>query len=201
MADEKHNSELSEETSEFQSFANHFLIAMPGLDDPFFHHTVTYVCEHNEDGAMGLIINQPIGMTVASLLEQIDVEITHNRNFEDLQVLTGGPVATDRGFVLHPPQEGWRSSLQLSSEIMITTSRDILEALGSDRAPQKFLLTLGYAGWEAGQLEEELADNSWLTIPADANLMFTTPTAERWGKAAESLGFEIGQLSSQAGHA
>lgn len=195
------NEKTSATTHEFQSLANHFLIAMPGLDDPFFHHTVTYVCEHNEEGAMGLVINQPIGMTVASLLEQIDVAVTHKRNFDDEQVLTGGPVATDRGFVLHPPQEGWRSSLQLSSEIMITTSRDILEALGSDRAPHKFLLTLGYAGWEAGQLEQEIAENSWLTIPADANLMFATPTAERWGKATESLGFAIGQLSSEAGHA
>ncbi|RUO19801.1 YqgE/AlgH family protein [Aliidiomarina haloalkalitolerans] len=185
----------------FHSLQNHFLIAMPGLNDPFFHHTVTYVCEHNEEGAMGLVINQPVGLTVASLLEQIEVEVTTTRSLEDIHVLTGGPVATDRGFVLHPPQEGWRSSLQLSDEIMITTSRDILESLGSDRAPQHFLLTLGYAGWDAGQLEEEIADNSWLTIPADADLLFHTPTAQRWEKAAERLGFDINQLSSEAGHA
>ncbi|RUO30175.1 YqgE/AlgH family protein [Aliidiomarina sanyensis] len=185
----------------FSSLQNHFLIAMPGLDDPFFHRTVTYVCEHNEEGAMGLIINQPVGLTVASLLEQIEIQVPPSKALELAQVLTGGPVATDRGFVLHTPQKGWRSSLQLGDDIMITTSKDILESFGSDKAPPHFILTLGYAGWEAGQLEQEIADNSWLTIPADAELMFHTPTADRWSKAAERLGFDIAQLSSEAGHA
>lgn len=185
----------------FSSLQNHFLIAMPGLEDPFFHRTVTYVCEHNEEGAMGLIINQPVGLTVASLLEQIEIKVPQTPALEEKQVLTGGPVATDRGFVLHTPQRGWRSSLQLGDDIMITTSKDILESFGSEKAPPHFILTLGYAGWEAGQLEQEIADNSWLTIPADAELLFHTPTADRWSKAAERLGFAITQLSSEAGHA
>jgi len=189
---------LSEATGSFQ---NHFLIAMPGLDDPFFHRSVTYVCEHNKDGAMGLIINQPVELTLDKLLEQIEIQFPKESRLDKKQVYAGGPVATDRGFVIHSPQEGWKSSLQLSDDIMVTTSKDILGSFGSDRAPTHYLLALGYAGWEAGQLEEEIADNSWLTIPADADILFSTPSSERWEKATAKLGIDIWQLSSQAGHA
>src|SRR5690554_2516421 len=183
------------------SLQHHFLVAMPGLNDPFFHRSVTYVCEHNEDGAMGLVINQPIELSMADLLQQIDVQPTPNSKLARTPVFSGGPVATDRGFVLHSPQEGWRSSLLLGDEIMVTTSKDILESFGSERAPEKFLLALGYAGWEAGQLEEELAENSWLTIPADADIVFSTPVQERWQRATAKLGIDVWQLSSDAGHA
>lgn len=180
---------------------NYFLIAMPGLEDPFFHRSVTYICEHNEEGAMGLVINQPVSMNVSELLKHIEIEVPENKQLEQTNVYAGGPVATDRGFVLHPPQKGWRSSLKLSDDIMITTSKDILESLGSDQAPKDYLLTLGYAGWEAGQLEQELTENSWLTIPADADILFATPSAHRWQKAADKLGVNLANLSSESGHA
>lgn len=184
-----------------QSLQNHFLIAMPELQDTFFERTVTYICEHNEEGAMGLIINQPAQVTLSTLLDQIEIKVPGESALHRQHVYTGGPVGTDRGFVLHTPQDGWRSSLQLSQEIMITTSKDILHAIGSADAPEHFMLTLGYSGWDAGQLEEELASNSWLTIPADADIMFSTPSSERWQKAAEKLGIDIWQLAPGAGHA
>ncbi|RUO24314.1 YqgE/AlgH family protein [Aliidiomarina minuta] len=183
------------------SLQNHFLVAMPGLDDPFFERSVTYICEHNDEGAMGLIVNQPAEMSIPALLKQIEIKIPADASLERSLVYSGGPVGTDRGFVLHPPQEGWRSSLQLSDDIMVTTSKDILQSLGSSQAPHKFLLTLGYAGWDAGQLEEEIANNNWLTIPAEADVLFDTPSADRWQKAAEKLGIDIWQLAPDAGHA
>lgn len=184
-----------------QSLQNHFLIATPDLHDSYFERTVTYICEHNEEGAMGLIINQPAAVNLTTLLEQIEIIIPSETPIKNAPVYTGGPVGTDRGFVLHTPQPGWRSSLKLSDEVMITTSKDILHALGSPNAPEQFLLTLGYAGWDAGQLEEELADNSWLTIPADAHILFDTPSKDRWQKAGEKLGIDIYQLAPGAGHA
>lgn len=180
---------------------NHFLIAMPSLDDPFFQRSVTFICEHNADGAMGLVINQPVEMNVASLLQQLEIVVPEHSSMFDQQVFAGGPLARDRGFVLHAPTGDWRSSAQLSDELMITTSKDILEAMGRGDAPEKFLLTLGYAGWEAGQLEQELAENSWLTIPADPEILFNTPVNERWQKATEKLGFHSWQLGPEAGHA
>lgn len=183
------------------SLQHHFLVAMPGLDDPFFNRSVTYVCEHNDEGAMGLVINQPVELNMAQLLKQIEIQAEPDQKLERMPVFSGGPVATDRGFVLHSPQEGWRSSLLLGDGIMVTTSKDILEAFGSDRAPSKYLLALGYAGWEAGQLEEELAENSWLTIPADADIVFNTPIQERWQKATAKLGIDVWQLSRDSGHA
>lgn len=184
-----------------ESLQNYFLIAMPSLDDPGFNRSVIYVCEHNQEGAMGLVVNQPAEMNVMELLERTKVEPREGVGLERQPVYAGGPVATDRGFVLHSPQQGWRSSLQLSDNMMITTSMDILESLGSDAAPGHYLLTVGYAGWDAGQLEEELADNSWLTIPADPEIIFHTPSSERWQKATEQLGIDIWQLAPQAGRA
>lgn len=184
-----------------ESLENHFLIAMPDLHDSFFERTVTYICEHNEDGAMGLIINQPADVPLSKLLEQIEIKVPGESALSRAPVYTGGPVGTDRGFVLHTPQDGWRSSLRMSNDIMVTTSRDILQAFGSAHAPENFILTLGYSGWDAGQLEEELANNSWLTIPAEADILFDTPSSERWQKAAEKLGIDIWQLAPGAGHA
>ncbi|MCO4798274.1 MAG: YqgE/AlgH family protein [Colwelliaceae bacterium] len=183
-----------------ESLEDHLLIAMPALKDSYFDKTVTYICEHNDEGAMGLIINLPVSVTVNQLLAQLDEDLPHNPELGQ-QVLTGGPVSTDRGFVLHSPQKGWSSSLSLSDDVMITTSKDILIALGSEKAPEKYMVTLGYAGWGPGQLEEEIQANSWLTTPSDNDILFNTPIEQRWQKAAEKLGVNIAHLSSDIGHA
>lgn len=183
-----------------ESLENHLLIAMPTLGDSYFNKTVTYICEHNDDGAMGLIINLPVNVTLNELLAQIDIERDELPELGQ-QVLTGGPVSPDRGFVLHSPQAGWRSSLALSDEFMITTSKDILMALGTDAAPEHYIVTLGYAGWGPGQLEKEIQENSWLTITADSDILFNTPVEQRWIKATEKLGFDISHLSTDVGHA
>ncbi|MDG1732700.1 MAG: YqgE/AlgH family protein [Thalassotalea sp.] len=182
------------------SLENQFLIAMPSLNDPYFHKTVTYICEHNDNGAMGLVINIPVRISLNELLAEFKAD---NNDVEALsqRVLAGGPVAPDRGFVLHSTQAGWESSLDLGENIMITTSKDILEALGTDDAPEKFMVALGYAGWSPGQLEAEIQQNSWLNIPADAEILFDTPIELRWQKAAEKLGIDLGHLSSEIGHA
>lgn len=183
------------------SLENHFLIAMPTMDDPFFARAVTYICEHNNDGAMGLVINQPVDVTVESLLQQLEIVVPSKSPVLQKPVFAGGPLARDRGFVLHAPDHGWRSSVKLSEQVMITTSKDILEAMGQGHAPERYLLTLGYAGWEAGQLERELAENSWLVIPADAEILFNTPIRERWQRATAKLGIEPWQLGPDVGHA
>lgn len=173
---------------------------MPSLKDPYFNKTVTYICEHNDDGAMGLIINSPVNITLNELLLQLD---ENKESLPELaqQVLTGGPVSTDRGFVLHSPQSGWSSSLALSDDFMITTSKDILMSLGSDKAPEHYMVTLGYAGWGPGQLEQEIQANSWLTTPADSEIIFKTPIEQRWQKATEKMGVDLAHLSSDVGHA
>lgn len=183
-----------------ESLENQLLIAMPTLGDPYFSKTVTYICEHNDDGAMGLIINIPVNITLNELLTQLDDEMEDCPQLEQ-QVLTGGPVAQQRGFVLHSPQGCWNSSLALSDEVMITTSKDILLALGTDDAPKNFMVTLGYAGWGPGQLEQEIKDNSWLVTPADSEILFNTPIEQRWKKATEKLGIDLAHLSSDVGHA
>ena len=206
-----------------QSLENQFLIAMPSLSDDYFNKTVTYICEHNDEGAMGLIINMPVNITLHDLLKQIEEndqkesaaiknepelekssvpseDLTLAHSLEQL-VLSGGPISQNRGFVLHRTQTGWKSSLALSDDIMITTSKDILMALGTDKAPEQFMVTLGYAGWGPGQLEAELQNNSWLTIDADSDILFNTPIEQRWQKATEKLGIDIAHLSSDVGHA
>lgn len=182
------------------NLVNHLLVAMPNLNDPYFHKTVTYICEHNDNGAMGIVINLPVDITLNELLTQLDEDKPFNDILEQ-QVLSGGPVSPQRGFVLHEPQTGWRSSMALSSDIMISTSKDILLSLGTKQAPKHYLVALGYAGWEAGQLEQEIAENSWLTLPADSDILFNTPVEQRWQKANARLGIDISHLSSDIGHA
>jgi putative transcriptional regulator len=208
----------SSETLPMNSLENQLLIAMPALGDPYFNKTVTYICEHNEEGAMGLIINLPVNITLSDLLKQIEpeedeaaqvvestdgevLEATDITNSLEQLVLSGGPISQQRGFVLHSSQTGWTSSLALSKELMITTSKDILLALGTEKAPEQFMVTLGYAGWGPGQLEQELQANSWLTTPADSNILFNTPIEQRWKKATEKLGIDLAHLSSDIGHA
>lgn len=187
---------------EMQSLKNHFLIAMPSLEGPFFERSVVYICDHNEEGAMGIVINVAVDLQLSNLLEQLDITPADDSKKSLSQpILQGGPVGVDRGFVIHTPIEGFSSSLRMSDDIMVTTSKDILLTLGSDQEPKHFLMALGYAGWQAGQLEQELVENSWLIAPADSKLIFNTPIHRRWEEAANLLGIDIWQLSSQAGHA
>lgn len=183
---------------------NHFLIAMPNMIDSRFKNSVIYMCEHNKDGAMGLIINQAIDLTIASMLEQIDIKhnhlITHPEHLKQ-SVLFGGPVSEDRGFVLHKNKQNFSTSVSLSEQITITTSKDILGLLGTHNEPEDYVILLGYAGWAAGQLEQEITTNSWLTIEADPCVIFNTPIEQRWEKALKKLGIDALNLSSDIGHA
>lgn len=177
-----------------------FLIAMPQLADPNFFKTVTYLCEHNAEGAMGFTINRPLEMTVAHMLDQIDIPVL-DPQLHEIQVLLGGPIQPERGFVLHSPASEWDSSAQISKEISLTTSKDILVAIGEGQGPEKFLVSLGYAGWGPSQLEKEIIENSWLNGPADYSILYEVPYAERWAQAAEYIGIDLDKLSVQAGHA
>ncbi|WGW00696.1 YqgE/AlgH family protein [Vibrio sp. YMD68] len=186
------------------NLTNHFLVAMPGMEDPYFKDRVIYLCEHNQDGAMGLVINAPIDITVGNMLKKVDVESTQPQlrtDSLDKPVLNGGPVSEDRGFILHQPKDEYESSIQMTDQISVTTSKDILAVLGTEAEPGSYVIALGYSGWEAGQLETELAENTWLTIEADPDVIFNTPIHERWRKAVQMLGIDAAQLSTQAGHA
>ena len=179
---------------------NQFLIAMPRMDDPNFAQTVTLVCEHSERGALGIVVNRTLPMTLGDVFEQLGLESSKSKVNEQ-PVLRGGPVQTERGFVLHSPSGKWESSLPFSERMHLTTSRDILDALAAGDGPESAVIALGYAGWEAGQLDEEMARNAWLTVDADERLIFDTPVDERWQAAARLLGINLLTLSSDAGHA
>lgn len=183
---------------------HHFLIAMPSLQDPLFRRSVVYICEHNSDGAMGLIINKPLdNLTIEGVLEKLKI-VPENRDEAirlDKPVFVGGPLAEDRGFILHSPPAAFDSSIRICDDTVITTSRDVLETLGTEKQPSNVLVTLGYASWEEGQLEQELLDNAWLTAPADIKILFRTPIAERWREAAKLIGIDIFALTGEAGHA
>ncbi len=181
-------------------FNNHLLIAMPGMADPNFSTTVTLVCEHNEDGALGIVINRPLTLDLGNLLEQLGLKNTAS-TIAATPVFDGGPVATERGFVLHSPCEGFEHSVNIAAEIQMTLSRDVLDAIAAGQGPKKLLVALGYAGWAAGQLEEEMLANTWLSVPATPEMIFDVPFEQRWRTAAGALGFDIGQLSHDAGHA
>lgn len=184
-----------------QGFQNHFLIAMPSLEDPMFKRSVTYICEHNEEGAMGIVINHPLNVKVADLLEQLEIAYDAKSPAAAVNVCAGGPVQSDRGFVLHTAKAGYHSSMSLENGLMVTTSKDILIDLTTERAPEKFILALGYAGWTAGQLEQEIIDNSWLVIPADNHIIFDLTHAEKWQSATATMGIKPWQLTNEAGHA
>ena len=183
------------------SLQNHFLIAMPTLNDPYFERSLMYICEHNEEGAMGLVVNNPIEMTLKELLLQADKDAEVEDHKAEQIILAGGPVSQERGFILHSPQSGWSSSVSLTDEIMVTTSKDILAAIGNHNGPQRSIVTLGYAGWTAGQLEQELQDNAWLTVEADTDILFETPIHKRWQAAVNKLGVDVWQLAPDSGHA
>jgi putative transcriptional regulator len=186
--------------SDSQHLTNQFLIAMPGLEDPNFFHSVTYICEHNEQGALGLVINRPLDMRLGEILQHIQLQHSEPEA-RQIQVHLGGPVQQDRGFVLHEPLGGWEATLKVTDRIGITSSIDILQAIAKNEGPERSLITLGYAGWGAGQLEQEMAENAWLSGPADPDILFNSPDEERWKAAAASLGVDLDLLSGEAGHA
>lgn len=182
------------------NLTNHFLIAMPALADPNFARTVTYLCAHNDEGAMGIVINRPLNLNLADVLDHMEIKNT-NPGIEAMQVMQGGPVQRERGFVLHAPVGQWDSVLKVSKEIGVATSRDILTAVAEGRGPDRALVALGYAGWDAGQLEREVSENAWLCGPADSSIIFDAPYEERWNRAARLLGIDPDRLSGEAGHA
>jgi putative transcriptional regulator len=182
------------------SLRDHFLLAMPALTDGLFAHSITYLCEHNADGAMGIVINHPLDLSLEEVLEHL--HLTGGGRLREIPVMAGGPVHMDRGFVLHRPTEReWEASLHVTDEITLTTSRDILVAMADAQGPEYSLVALGYAGWSAGQLESEISDNSWLTLPADSGIIFDTPYHLRASAAAAKLGVDMNLISGEAGHA
>ena len=181
------------------NLTSHFLIAMPAMSDPNFSRTLTFVCEHNERGALGIVVNRPIEVTLAALFRQVEIPLAESPLGEE-PVFFGGPVQFDHGFVLHRPVGAWKSTLAVG-EIGLTTSRDILEAMASGAGPQQQLVALGYAGWAPGQLEDEISRNGWLTVPADLGLIFDVAPEERYQAAMRALGVNAANLSEEAGHA
>jgi putative transcriptional regulator len=179
---------------------NHFLIAMPTLADPNFAQTVTYICVHNDDGAMGIVINRPLDLALGEVLSQMDLDCD-NPVIRDQPVYQGGPVHTDRGFVLHRPAASWGSTIAITPDIGVSTSRDILAAIATGSGPTDALVALGYAGWGAGQLEQEMGENAWLSGPADLEIIFVTPVERRWERAARLIGVDLAALSHDIGHA
>ncbi len=182
------------------SFKNHFLIAMPNLADTHFHQSVTYICEHHEGGAMGIMINQPLKLTLGELFSQLDLTVTR-KALKKQHLHYGGPVQKERGFVLHTGEKHWETTLDITEGICITGSRDILIDMAADQGPQQTLIALGYAGWEAGQLEAEIAANRWLTVAADQHIIFDTDYKDRWTSAAGKLGFDVALMPNTPGHA
>ncbi len=191
------------------NLTHHFLIAMPGLEDESFSRSVVYLCEHSERGALGLIINKPSKLSLEGLLKKVDLGLKRE-DLRDQQVFTGGPVQTDRGFVLHEPmiiegapenESAYASTMTIPGGLEMTTSKDVLEALSDGAGPKRVLITLGYSSWDEGQLESEIGENAWLTVEADPEVIFSTPVDERYDRALGLLGLQRWMLSPEAGRA
>ena len=186
------------------NLTHHFLIALPTMPDPYFKKRVIYLCEHNQEGAMGLMVNDPLDVTIHMMLKQTKTSSVAPLNDEKSlaqPVYNGGPVSEDRGFILHTPKGEYESSLTMAEDLALTTSKDILGVLGTTEAPAHSLVALGYANWAPGQLEKELADNSWLLTPATTDIIFSTPIQQRWEKAIALLGITPEQISPEMGNA
>lgn len=183
-----------------ESLLNHFLIAMPSMGDPNFHRSVTLICQHDENGAMGVVINRPLNMTVGDVLEQLEIP-KETFPSPELPIYSGGPVQTSVGLILHTPVGDWESTMTISDDLALTTSKDVLKAMADNHGPKESMLLLGYAGWGAGQLESEMAQNAWLTVPANEEIIFNTDTDQRWPRAAALVGINIHTISAQTGHA
>jgi putative transcriptional regulator len=182
------------------NLTNHFLIAMPNMADPYFARTLTFICEHDDQGALGVVVNRPIEMTLGALYDRLSLPLTSQILLNE-PVYFGGPVQTDRGFVLHRPLGKWQATLSVRDSVGLTTSKDILEAAGQGAGPQRMLVTLGYSGWAAGQLENEISQNAWLTVEANEAIIFDTPSEQRLPAAMKLLGVDFAKLSEEAGHA
>ena len=182
------------------NLTNHFLIAMPNLKDPNFERSVTYICAHNEEGAMGIVINKPLDIGLGEIFSQMEIE-SDNQTTNDKPIYQGGPVQIDRGFILHESASSWDSSITISESVSVTTSRDVLEAIATGTGPKQTLIALGYAGWSGGQLEQEIMDNAWLNAPANNSIIFDTPYNNCWQKAADLMGIDLEKLSTDIGHA
>ncbi len=178
----------------------HFLIAMPSLEDGFFNHAVTYICEHDESGSFGIIINQETELTLKHIVKEMQISAEDSYN-ADQPVFIGGPVDQGRGFILHRPTGDWQSTLKVNDHIALTTSKDILQAIVNNEGPENSIVALGYAGWSAGQLDNEIAANTWLSCPANEQIIFDTPPEERWKAAAKLIGVDLSLLSNDTGHA
>ncbi|HEY1076653.1 MAG TPA: YqgE/AlgH family protein [Fontimonas sp.] len=181
------------------SLKNQFLVAMPSLDDENFNHTVSLLCEHSDSGAIGLVINRPTELKLVEMMDQMGLE--HDQVDADRIVYWGGPVQPERGFVIHRDPSGWESSMAIDNGLYITTSRDILHAIGKGDGPTDYFVVLGYAGWSAGQLESEILHNAWLNAPLNEQILFRTPPRDRWQAATKLLGVEVTQFTGEAGHA
>ena len=197
MAREEH--QLLTGTCDEGSYQGQFLIATPVIGSGFFNRSLTYLCHHDADGAMGIVINQHLDLALSDLLEHLDIETVSD--LSDYQVLAGGPVGTEQGFVLHRGGPKWEGSRAVGEDLSLTTSRDILCALAVGDGPQDYLVALGYAGWGPGQLEEEVSGNSWLTVPADRRILFQVAANDKLAAAGQQLGIDIDLLTAQAGHA
>lgn len=178
----------------------HFLVAMPGMTDPRFARSLIYLCEHSDQGAMGIVVNKPTDMTLGSLFERVELA-NPDAELAGQPVLFGGPMQLDRAFVLHKPAKPWQSTMKITGDIALTSSKDILESVGSDTAPASILVALGYAGWVPGQLDDEMLQNAWLSVPADDEILFDLPYEERLPAALSKLGIGFDRLSDVAGHA
>jgi putative transcriptional regulator len=178
---------------------NQFIIAMPNLADPNFFHTVAYLCQHNEEGALGIVINRFAEMKLGEIFKQMNIRAT-SAGAEETPVFAGGPVQQERGFVLHTTGEDWDATMVVSESISLTTSRDVIEAIAVGEGPDQYLVALGYAGWGEGQLEQEILANAWLNTPYSKNVLFDTPINMRWQAAAGQIGIDINQLTTPAGH-
>ncbi len=181
--------------------ANQFLIAMPSLADPNFARTVTYICEHDANGALGIVINRPLDLSLGQLLDHLEIDGPTEERVRSSAVFAGGPVQPEQGFVLHTAPSAWEATLSITDTLSLTTSRDVLVAMANARGPGRWLVALGYAGWGPGQLEQEMAENAWLSGPADADVLFDLPVERRWQAAAGLLGVDMRLLSGDAGHA
>ena len=182
------------------NLTGHFLIAMPAMADSLFAKSVTYICEHNETGAMGVVINHPIDMKLDELFKQINLDISDSALAQQ-SLQFGGPMQTERGFVLHQPAGHWDHTIAVIGDTAITTSKDILEAVANGNGPEKIFIALGFAGWSPGQLEVELSQNTWLSVEADASVIFDMPNADKLKAAMGLLGLDFANLSEVAGHA
>ena len=180
---------------------NQFLIAMPQLVDPYFAHTVTYLWRHNEEGALGIVINKPLKACISDIFDELDIQCSsEDEKFQQQHVLAGGPVERDKGFIIHDAGNQWESSIGVTDTIAVCTSKTILQDIAKGSGPDNYLIALGCAGWEAGQLEREISENAWLTAPADSGLLFSKDYSSKAEAAAALLGIDLQQISPEAGH-